>query len=143
MSDVFLQFLVAIISLIKMGSEGLCFLVATKTDQEPYKVVFTTKELKERLSPQEYYVTQEKGTERAFTGRLVYNKEKGVYKCTVCDKVLFKSDTKFESGSGIALIKCPQNNDLHNLVMSAVFGYLPLALARKTGVSCKVKVIQT
>ncbi|XP_067025909.1 peptide methionine sulfoxide reductase MsrB-like [Acropora muricata] len=94
MSDVFLQFLVAIISLIKMGSE------ATKTDQEPYKVVFTTKELKERLSPQEYYVTQEKGTERAFTGRLVYNKEKGVYKCTVCDKVLFKSDTKFESGSG-------------------------------------------
>jgi len=41
-----------------MGSE------ATKTDQEPYKVVFTTKELKERLSPQEYYVTQEKGTER-------------------------------------------------------------------------------
>ena len=38
--------------------------VATKADQEPYKVTFTQKELKERLTPQEYHVTQEKGTER-------------------------------------------------------------------------------
>lgn len=77
-----------------MGSE------ATKEDQDPYKVVFTKKELKERLTPQEYYITQEKGTERAFTGKLTYNKEEGVYKCIVCGKVLFKSNTKFDSGSG-------------------------------------------
>jgi len=74
--------------------------LATKADQEPYKVTFTQKELKERLTPQEYHVTQEKGTERAFTGELVGNKKQGVYKCTVCGKVLFLSDTKFDSGSG-------------------------------------------
>ncbi|XP_068712700.1 peptide methionine sulfoxide reductase MsrB-like isoform X3 [Montipora foliosa] len=94
MRSTFWNVLVIVLGLLKMGSE------ATKEDQELYKVVFTDKELKERLSPQEYYVTQKRGTERAFTGNLVYNKEEGLYKCTVCGKVLFKSDTKFESGSG-------------------------------------------
>lgn len=79
---------------VSMGSE------ATKRDQESYKVQFTQKELKERLTPQEYHVTQEKGTERAFTGKLVDNKKKGIYRCTVCGKELFLSDAKFDSGSG-------------------------------------------
>ncbi|KAL9959413.1 hypothetical protein ACROYT_G032736 [Oculina patagonica] len=75
-------------------------LKATKTDQEPYKVKFSEKELREKLTPQEYHVTQQRGTERAFTGELVDNKEPGVYRCVVCGKKLFLSDTKFESGSG-------------------------------------------
>ncbi|XP_020629708.1 uncharacterized protein LOC110066801 isoform X2 [Orbicella faveolata] len=74
---------------------------ATKAaEQEPYKVQFSEKELREKLTLQEYHVTQERGTERAFTGELWDNKEPGVYRCIVCGKKLFLSDTKFESGSG-------------------------------------------
>jgi peptide-methionine (R)-S-oxide reductase len=60
----------------------------------------TDEELRARLSAEQYHVTQEKGTERAFTGRYAYNKEKGVYGCVCCGAELFGSDTKYESGSG-------------------------------------------
>lgn len=57
-------------------------------------------ELRARLTPEQYHVTQEKGTERAFTGRYAHHKEKGVYACVCCGAELFSSDHKFESGSG-------------------------------------------
>ncbi|MFO8099144.1 MAG: peptide-methionine (R)-S-oxide reductase MsrB [Salinibacter sp.] len=57
-------------------------------------------ELKKRLSDEEYHVTQNAGTERAFTGRYWDHKADGTYACVVCDAELFDSDTKFESGSG-------------------------------------------
>ncbi len=57
-------------------------------------------ELKKRLSDEEYHVTQEAGTERAFTGRYWDHKADGTYACVVCGAELFDSDTKFESGSG-------------------------------------------
>ncbi len=57
-------------------------------------------ELRSRLSAEQFQVTQQKGTERAFTGRLLHNKDKGVYTCVVCDAELFASDTKYDSGSG-------------------------------------------
>jgi len=57
-------------------------------------------ELKQRLSDEEYHVTQEAGTERAFTGRYWDHKDDGTYACVVCGTELFDSDTKFESGSG-------------------------------------------
>jgi peptide-methionine (R)-S-oxide reductase len=57
-------------------------------------------ELKKRLSDEEYHVTQESGTERAFTGRYWDHKADGTYACIVCGAELFDSDTKFESGSG-------------------------------------------
>ncbi len=57
-------------------------------------------ELRRRLTPEQYHVTQEKGTERAFTGRFAYNKDQGTYSCVVCGAELFSSDTKYESGSG-------------------------------------------
>jgi len=57
-------------------------------------------ELRRRLSPEQYRITQEKGTERAFTGRYNHNKEKGVYACVVCGSELFSSDQKYDSGSG-------------------------------------------
>lgn len=56
--------------------------------------------LREKLSEQEYHVTQEAGTERAFSGEYWDHKGDGVYCCVVCDTPLFESDTKFESGSG-------------------------------------------
>jgi peptide-methionine (R)-S-oxide reductase len=57
-------------------------------------------ELRARLSAEQFQVTQQKGTERAFTGRFLHNKEQGVYTCVVCDAALFASDTKYDSGSG-------------------------------------------
>lgn len=57
-------------------------------------------DLKSRLTPEQYHVTQEKGTERAFTGKYVNCHDDGVYRCVVCRHPLFSSETKFESGSG-------------------------------------------
>lgn len=57
-------------------------------------------ELRARLTPEQYHVTQEKGTERAFTGRYAHHKEKGVYSCVCCGAELFSSEHKYESGSG-------------------------------------------
>lgn len=61
---------------------------------------FSEIDLRERLTPLQYRVTQEAGTERAFTGELWNAKEPGMYRCVVCDTPLFKSDTKYDSGSG-------------------------------------------
>lgn len=60
----------------------------------------TDAELRARLSPLQYRVTQQKGTEPPFTGRYVHNHASGVYRCVCCGQELFSSDTKFESGSG-------------------------------------------
>ncbi|MCS6946724.1 MAG: peptide-methionine (R)-S-oxide reductase MsrB [Steroidobacteraceae bacterium] len=57
-------------------------------------------ELRERLDPLAYEVTQRGGTERAFTGRYTYHKEKGVYACICCGAELFSSAAKYDSGSG-------------------------------------------
>lgn len=59
-----------------------------------------TDDLRKRLSDEQFHVTQEAGTERAFTGKYWDHKGDGVYACVVCDTELFESDTKFESGSG-------------------------------------------
>lgn len=60
----------------------------------------TEDEWRERLTPEQYTVLREKGTERAFTGDLVHNKETGVYSCAGCGYELFRSDAKFDSGTG-------------------------------------------
>jgi len=57
-------------------------------------------ELLDRLTDLQYHVTQERGTERAFTGEYWETKDDGTYRCIVCDAPLFSSGTKFESGSG-------------------------------------------
>jgi peptide-methionine (R)-S-oxide reductase len=53
-----------------------------------------------RLTPEQYKILREKGTEAPFTGELLENKEAGTYVCAACGTPLFSSDTKFESGSG-------------------------------------------
>jgi peptide-methionine (R)-S-oxide reductase len=59
-----------------------------------------SEELKEQLTPEEYYVTQNKGTEPAFSGQYDGVKTSGKYHCVVCNSELFSSDTKYDSGSG-------------------------------------------
>ena len=57
-------------------------------------------DLRERLTPKQFHVTQEKGTEAPFTGELLFNKETGAYECVCCGAELFHSDAKFDSGTG-------------------------------------------
>ena len=57
-------------------------------------------EWKKKLTPEQYHVLREKGTEPAFTGRLYNSKKSGMYSCAACGNELFSSDTKFDSGTG-------------------------------------------
>ncbi|MDY9925695.1 peptide-methionine (R)-S-oxide reductase MsrB [Methanosarcina sp.] len=67
---------------------------------EQNKIEKSEEEWKKVLTPEQYQVLRQKGTERPFSGNLYYNKEKGVYTCAACGQELFSSDTKFESGTG-------------------------------------------
>ena len=64
------------------------------------KIQKTEAEWRDLLTPEQFHVLREKGTERAFTGALVNNHEDGIYRCAACNAELFTSDKKFESGSG-------------------------------------------
>ncbi|XP_068162793.1 methionine-R-sulfoxide reductase B3 isoform X2 [Antennarius striatus] len=65
-----------------------------------WPVSFPPEELKKRLTPIQYHVTQERGTESAFTGELTRHQGEGTYTCVVCGAPLFSSSSKFDSGSG-------------------------------------------
>ncbi|AYD00150.1 peptide-methionine (R)-S-oxide reductase MsrB [Neorhizobium sp. NCHU2750] len=64
------------------------------------KVSKSDAEWREELSPEQYYILRQAGTERAFTGPFWNAKEKGIYSCAGCGEDLFVSDTKFDSGCG-------------------------------------------
>lgn len=64
------------------------------------KIIKTEKEWRSRLTPEQFRITREKGTERAFTGKYANHNEKGVYRCVCCETDLFRSETKYESGTG-------------------------------------------
>ena len=64
------------------------------------KIVKTDEEWREELTPEQYHVTREKGTERPFSGKYNAFKEQGTYHCVACGNELFQSDTKYDSGSG-------------------------------------------
>lgn len=69
------------------------------SDTKP-KVEKTDAEWREELTPEQYHVMREHGTERAFTGPYWDTKDKGLYHCAGCGKLLFSSETKYDSGSG-------------------------------------------
>jgi len=73
---------------------------ALAADAPKGKVVKSEAEWRAELTPEQYHILREKGTERPFTGALVNNHADGIYHCAACDAPLFKSGTKFESGSG-------------------------------------------
>jgi len=64
------------------------------------QVAPSKEELKKKLTPIQYHVTQEKGTERPGTGEYLHLNDKGMYECVVCGSELFSSETKFDSGCG-------------------------------------------
>jgi peptide-methionine (R)-S-oxide reductase len=64
------------------------------------KIIKTEEEWKKQLTPEQYKIMREKGTEAPFTGKYLDTKEKGMYKCAACGNSLFSSDAKFESGTG-------------------------------------------
>ena len=68
--------------------------------EEDGTVRLSDEQWKERLTPQQYHVLREAGTERPGTGELLNNKQEGVYVCAACGQELFASETKYESGTG-------------------------------------------
>lgn len=81
------------------------------------KVIKSEQEWREQLSPEQYEVLRDKGTERPFAGKYVNTKQDGVYRCAACGAELFSSDTKFESGTGWPSFTDPANTaniELHD-----------------------------
>ncbi|MCM0620092.1 peptide-methionine (R)-S-oxide reductase MsrB [Nocardioides bruguierae] len=70
------------------------------TPDEKYTVAKTDEQWREQLSPEEFHVLRQAGTERAGVGRLTDTETVGVYRCKACQTKLFESDTKFHSGCG-------------------------------------------
>jgi peptide-methionine (R)-S-oxide reductase len=75
------------------------------------KVSKSEQEWRERLTPEEYEVLRNQGTERAFTGAYWDSKDDGIYRCKGCGQQLFSSDTKFDSGTGWPSFFDPAESD--------------------------------
>ncbi len=75
------------------------------------KITKTEAEWQTQLSPEQFRITRQKGTEPAFTGKYHDSKEKGIYRCIGCGTELFSSETKFNSGSGWPSFFAPLDSD--------------------------------
>ncbi|MFC5408792.1 peptide-methionine (R)-S-oxide reductase MsrB [Larkinella bovis] len=90
----------ALCGLVLTVSVASISLTKVADDNRPPKVVKTEAEWKKILSPQQFYILRQQGTERPFTSPLVDNHDKGVFKCAACKTPVFRSENKFESGTG-------------------------------------------
>jgi len=75
------------------------------------KLDLSETEWRKRLTPEQYHVLREAGTERAFAGRYTNNKAEGTYYCAGCGAELFESETKYDSGSGWPSFTAPASSD--------------------------------
>ncbi len=101
---------------------------STKMSEE---IKMSDEEWKKKLSPEQFHVCREKGTERAFTGKYYDSKEKGTYKCAACGNPLFSSDTKFDSGTGWPSFYAPLDNSKIDEHKDKAYGMI------RTEVVCK------
>ena len=76
------------------------------------KLELTEDQWRERLTPEQYHILREAGTERAFTGEYEKNKVAGEYHCAGCGQLLFDADTKYDSGSGWPSFYQPAEQDV-------------------------------
>lgn len=95
---------------------------ATKPDGTPYAVVKTDEQWRAELSPEEYAVLRQAGTERAFVGEYTDTKTQGTYSCRACQAVLFTSDTKFDSHCGWPSFWSPLAGDAVELIEDRSMG---------------------
>lgn len=91
----------------------------------------TDEEWREQLTPEQYMILRQKGTEPAFTGKFVDVKDDGIYRCAGCGAELFSSETKFESGSGWPSFTDPANAENVELHEDRSHGMV------RTEVTCK------
>jgi len=94
------------------------------------KVQKSDAEWRTELTPEQYHIQREKGTERAFTGEYADAHEHGVYRCAGCGKQLFGSDEKFESGSGWPSFWAPAKEDAVETELDRSYGMV------RTEVTC-------
>ena len=94
------------------------------------KVTKTPEEWQRQLTPEQYHVTREHGTERAFTGKYWDTHTQGTYKCICCGEPLFSSDSKFDSGCGWPSFFVPLNEQNVTELDDRTFGM------RRTEVRC-------
>lgn len=94
--------------------------MSNPTDITPIEV--DEDELRSRLTPEQFEITRRAGTERAFTGAYNDTKDPGTYRCVVCDLELFRSETKYESGSGWPSFWEPISPDRVTLVTDTSHG---------------------
>jgi peptide-methionine (R)-S-oxide reductase len=91
-------------------------------------MAMTEEEIKAKLTPEQYEIMRQKGTEAPFTGQYVNEHSKGTYMCAVCGQELFSSDTKFDSGTGWPSFTEPKNlehvelrqDDEHGMIRTEV-----------------------
>lgn len=76
------------------------------------KIIKSEEEWKQQLTPEQYRVLRQKGTERAFTGAYWNTKDQGTYRCAGCGEVLFESDTKYDSGCGWPSFYAPASTNV-------------------------------
>jgi peptide-methionine (R)-S-oxide reductase len=86
------------------------------------RVVKTDEEWKKQLTPEEYYITRQKGTERAFSGEYCEAHEPGLYACRCCGTLLFDSTGKFESGTGWPSFSVPVKDNVIRYEKDTSFG---------------------
>jgi peptide-methionine (R)-S-oxide reductase len=94
---------------------------------EEFEVKFTEEEWRKRLTPDQYAVLRESGTERPFTSALLHEKRRGNFGCAGCDLSLFSSTTKFESGTGWPSFWAPLENAV-GTVEDKSFGIVRIAV---------------